>query len=140
MKETPHRENEAYDVLDEQGLRMEHHYAIQETTRQTKYGSTIHMNDVKKVDLYNPKTQKLQGTYTLDHWRPGKGHIKHIGFVDDNGKMISMDFAPEQQLGQANYYADSLSVEDIKGLYHDELQFRQQQQMTRTKWYNIFGK
>ena len=130
IKETPHQLLEAYDVLDEEGRRTEHHYEVMESlARYSKDGGTYTSRDVKKVDLYNPQTQQVIGTYTLDHWGVSEGRIAQIGFVDETGKMRIMDFPQARKIGDNNYYAPSLSVDQIKEIYHEEQQERSQKQV-----------
>jgi len=127
IKETPHQLYEAYDVLDAEGRRTEHHHAVTESKRHAPDGDYT-SRDVKKVDLYNPQTQEIAGTYTLDHWGVSEGRIAQIGFRDDAGKMKIMDFPQANKIGDTNYYASSLSLDQIKEIYHDEQQERSAKQ------------
>ena len=129
IKETPHKLYEAYDVLDESGRRLEHHYDVTESpARVTQDGSSYTSRDIKKVDLYNPETKEVIGTYTLDHWGVDEGRIACIGFIDKSGTMKIMKFPKARQLGESDYYAHSLSLDQIKKIYHEEEQERLKKQ------------
>ncbi|MBR6412584.1 MAG: hypothetical protein IKS41_05445 [Alphaproteobacteria bacterium] len=125
IKETPHKTLEAYDVLDEEGRRTEHHYNVMPSQpRNSGDGMVYTSRDVKKVDLYNPITQDVIGTYTLDNWGVDEGRVAHIGFLDENGVMKTMDFPETKKNSAKNYYADSLSLDQIKEIFHEEQQDR----------------
>ena len=129
IKETPHKLYEAYDVLDEEGRRIEHHHDVTDSApHYDRDGSAYTARDVKKVDLYNPQTQEIVGTYTLDHWGVDEGRVASIGFVDESGVMKTMDFPQAQKNGDVNYYAHSLSLEGIKEAYQEEQQRRFEEQ------------
>ena len=113
IKETPHGIYDAYDVLDIQGRRTEHHHAVQDSN--TKIGSnTFSLKDVKTVDLYNPETKKLEATYTLDDWGIGKGRLARIGMVDKNGEMKTIDFPNSNPVQR---YVSRLTTKSIQKLY-----------------------
>ena len=127
IKETPHGLLDAYDVLDEQGHRTEHHYAITESPARKTEDGTITSRDVKKVDLYDPQSQDIIATYTLDHWGVSEGRLAQIGFIDESGALKTMDFPAARKIGDSNYYAKSLSLDQIKEIYREELQERTNQ-------------
>ena len=120
IKETPHRILESYDVLDTEGRRTEHHYDVTESSEQGYGDSGYITRDIKKVDLYNPQTQKVVGTYTLDGWGVAEGRVAQIGFVDEKGTMKTMDFPREHKIGKTNYYVKHLSLGGIKEIYRKE--------------------
>jgi len=121
IEETPHELYGAYDVLDEEGRRLEHHYDVaQSSPHHDGEGGTHIMRDVKKVDLYDPQTQQVVGTYTLDNWDVSEGRVASIGFVDDTGVMKTMKFPQTPKNSGSNHYADSLSLDQIKEIYHEE--------------------
>lgn len=53
-----------------------------------------------------------------------EGRVAQISFKDDTGKMKTMDFPQTNKIGENSYHTNSLSLDQIKEIYHDEQQER----------------
>lgn len=129
IQKTPHRINEAFDVLDTDGNRIEHWHTVQNS------GLEGYKGDVQTVDLYNPETGLIAGSYTMDHYAGeyGGGQLARVAVADDQNKMHSIKLNRQKEV----YFVEQdMDINSVREVYQEEQQKQLMTQLTQKKGQN----